>query len=187
MADEEINPYAAPQADSTRGGFSGGKGKYEARREGELLIVDKQTSWAPVCVKCGSKKDLTQRMQDFQWIPPWVPLLFLVCNLAALIAFFVMRKTAKLELPLCVPCDERWGQAKTMTIVAVVLLLGAIFVPLFIGEPQAIIFGFLVGFGGFLGILLGYVKPRMLQVKKIDEHEVHLAGVHPNAIEAMVG
>ena len=46
---------------------------------------------------------------------------------------------------------------------------------------------FFVVLAAFIGLMLGFVKPRMLQVHKIDDQNVELKGVHPEAARAIAG
>ncbi len=172
-----MNPYASPAAPG--GGYGSGG---SARLEGDVLVVTKDAALPNVCIKCGTHDAITRRQAKFQWTPVWARLSIVLCTIGGLIAILVTTKRGSLSLPLCVPCNQRWGQAVAMLVVGIVALVGSIFLLTMSREDPAIAFG---GFGAafvfFLVVMLAFVKPRMLQVDKIDDREIRLKGFHPGA------
>jgi hypothetical protein len=174
-----MNPYASP-ASSPGGGGTGTGGT--ARLQGDALVVSRDASLPSVCIKCGSHDGITRRDAKFQWTPMWARMLVLVCTPGALIAILVTTKRANLSVPLCVPCNQRWGQAATLLIVAILALVSPLaLLMLSHDDPSLALGGFGLGFVFFLVVMLAVVKPRMLQVNLIDDREIHLKGFHPEA------
>jgi hypothetical protein len=185
-----LNPYAPPQNDAV----SGPAGSYAARGrayvQGGCLIVEKEASLPDVCLKCGTTSSLTRRSQKFQYTPPWVIFLFLVCTLGGIIAFLMTIKRATLLLPLCGECDRRWTSAKWAVGLGIVGLVLSVFlvIPLASISKDAVAFVpvlLILAVVGFVVLMVAYVKPRMLQVKKIDDTTITLAGVPENAANAI--
>lgn len=94
-------------------------------------------------------------------------------------------KKAQLDIPLCASCNTRWGQAFAALIGGVVALVLSLFSIQALEQYGA--FLFFAVLAGFVGLMLGFVKPRMLQVHKIDDQNVELKGVHPEAARAIAG
>ena len=169
------NPYAAPTAGASPYGASGVR-SYYAAMQGDVLVLQKHAPALPgVCMKCGTTHDIQRRNVKFQWTPMW----------ARMIAMLVTTKKAQLEIPLCAPCNAKWGQAVAALIGGIVALVLSIFGIGQLHEVGGILF--FVVLAAFIGLMLGFVKPRMLQVHKIDDQNVELKGVHPEAARAIAG
>lgn len=175
-----MNPYAAPAAPIVAGGVR----SYYAAMQGDVLVVQKEAALPPICMKCGTRDNIVRRNAKFQWTPVWARLMVVVCTLGGAIAMLLTTKKASLAVPLCAPCNARWGQAVAALIVGIVALVGSIFG---IGQlHEAGIILFVVVLLAFVGLMLGFVRQRMLQVHKIDEQNVELKGVHPAAAQAII-
>lgn len=172
-----MNPYAAP---GTSGGAAATGGS--AHLDRDALVVTKDASLPSVCIKCGTHDGIMRRQAKFQWTPMWARLSIVFCTIGGLIAILVTTKRATLSLPLCVHCNQRWGQAVAALIVAVVGLVGSILLLLMGRDAQGLAFGaFGVAFVFFLVVMIAFVKPRMLQVEKIDDAVIRLKGFDPGA------
>jgi hypothetical protein len=131
-----------------------------------------------------------RRNQKYQWSPPWAYALFALGWLIGLIAVMVTRKTSQHQLPLCIPCTERWKQGR--------LGFGLSFVP---GLLLMIIAGLVASYSsdatGVLILLsvLGFVfapivthfafsRPRSVYVERIDDRYSYLRGFDPQAAVA---
>ena len=123
-----------------------------------------------------------RRQAKFQWTPMWARLSVVFCTILGLIAILTTTKRASLSVPLCVPCNQKWGQAVAALVVSVVGLVGSILLFRFASDEPGIAFGaFGIAFVFFLVVMIAFVKPRMLQVDKIDENEIRLKGFNPAA------
>jgi tetrahydromethanopterin S-methyltransferase subunit C len=153
---------------------------------GDLLVVSRDAELPSVCMKCGMRDEIVRRNVKFQWTPVWAR--FLVFCLVGAIIMLVTTKRANLEVPLCVRCDAQWGTARTGTIVGVVALLAALVAMRVSDEHGALALGVLaVVLAAFVTFSVLYVRPRMLQVKRIDDAELTLKGVAPAAAEYISG
>ena len=175
------NPYAAPTAPS----YGGGVRSYFATMHGDVLVVQKQAALPPVCMKCGTNHDIQRRSAKFQWTPMWARMMVVLCTIGGAIAMLLTTKKAQLDVPLCAPCNARWGQAVAALVGGIVALVLSIFGIGQLHEVGGILF--VVVLAGFIGLMFAFVRPRMLQVHKIDEQNVELKGVHPAAAQAIVG
>jgi hypothetical protein len=176
------NPYSAPAAAP---GYGAGVRSYFATMQGDVLVVQKQAALPPVCMKCGTQHDIQRRNAKFQWTPMWARMMVVFCTLGGAIAMLLTTKKAQLDVPLCAPCNARWGQAVAAIVGGIVALVLSIFGIGQLHEVGGVLF--FVVLAAFIGLMLAFVKPRMLQVHKIDEQNVELKGVHPEAARAIVG
>lgn len=177
------NPYAPPDSEAVPGDAeTTGDGRYHAEQVGDDLAIDKAATFPKVCLKCGSRDVTSFQDHLFQYNPPYVFFLIILCTLPGLIAMMVLRKTAKMVVPLCSSCDERWRSAKSMAMVAVFVLIGCLVLPMLaIDDPTVKLVAFVAGIGLFIGILLTKVNPAMLRARKIDDSRVTIIGIHPDA------
>lgn len=179
------NPYAAPSAHGGPHVHGGGTGQVSVR--GDVLVVAKESALPGVCFKCGTQENIVRRDAKFSWTPTWARLSVILCTIGGLIAILVTTKKARLALPLCAPCNARWSSAIAALIGGVVALVAGIFSFRLFDEPAIGAVFFFVCFGAFLGLMLGFVRPRILQVHKIDDHVIELKGVHPVACRVLTG
>src|SRR5262249_9425663 len=101
-------------------------------------------------------------------------------------AMLATTKRAAIRIPLCEPCNKRWSQAATVIIGFVVALVLGFFAIRAADEP-----GILLGFMGllivgFFAMVFVFVRPRLLEVKKIDDREIFLGRYDRSAGEEVV-
>lgn len=183
----EPNPYAPPagEAPPEARKKKRRRGRYTARFAGEALVVSRDAELPSVCMKCGMHDEIVRREAKLQWTPIWAR--FLVFCLIGAILMLVTTKRATLQVPLCVRCDARWGAARNVTIVGAVALVGAFMLMRFSDEQRQL--GLVLLFAVLLAFVLvsvTFVKPRMLQVQRIDDAELILKGVAPAAAQEIV-
>jgi hypothetical protein len=181
-----MNPYAPPgdPADTAEPGTKKKKkrGDYHAHLDGDVLVVGRDTAFPSVCIKCGSHQEIERRTTKFQWTPMWARMSVL-CAIVGLIAMLLTTKRAELQLPLCPRCNKRWTAARNALIAGVIALVGSI-VALRLGDdPQSLLPLIGVAIVAFIVVAIAFVKPRMLQVRKIDDQVVELKGCHPGAAQ----
>jgi hypothetical protein len=179
------NPYTPPvhDDDARLPPLTGG-----ASWDGTSLTVPKQFSFPRVCLKCGSHEVHTRRTQKFAFTPMWARLLVVVCWPGAVVAMLLTTKRATLELPLCDPCHTRWRQARTVGTVLMLLAVVGLLTAAFASgashsEAAAGLLPLvtLVVIGVLALVVNKFVRPRILQAKKVDDERVTLNGVHPTA------
>ncbi len=151
-----------------------------------MLVFARDALLPEACVKCGTQQQIGRRRKKYLFVP-WYGRLF------GLVGHLMTRRVADVDLPICQACDARFKRAKqAMWIASAVPVLGVAL--LFLGV--ALDFGPLVG-GGFFLFIGGWLVPllvyaafamkRMMPiVTNIDEREIRLARVHPDAIQFYV-
>ena len=180
------NPYAAPSAHAGPPGYGNGHGSPVSVR-GDVLIVPKNADLPNVCMKCGTQENIVRRQGKFSWTPVWARLLVLVCTVAAIVAILITTKRGQLSMPLCAPCNARWsGAIAALVGVVVALIVGIMCLGAF-DQPAIGIGLFFAILAGFIGVMVSVVKPRILQVHKIDDQVIELKGVHPTACRIFTG
>jgi hypothetical protein len=157
---------------------------YTARVEGEALVLSHDAPLPAVCMKCGGHDDILRRYVVFSWTPLWVR--FLVFCGVGLVLRLLMRVRASLVIPLCGACNARWSAARTATMGAIALLVGALVAARFLGVSTA---GRAVVLGAVVVIVLVrlvFVRPRVLQVHSLDEKAIAFEGVSPEATKEIL-
>jgi hypothetical protein len=176
-----FDPYAPPQ----HLGDGVSAGPLDARIEGGYLVLNKLGHIPDVCLKCAAQQGIVRREQTFSYTPPWVFAILIVCNIGGLIAMVMTMKRAKLKLPLCSTCNARWKSARTAVILTVLLLVSPLlllFLPIDASNVGALALStFAIAFVVLFVVLTVYVRPRVLQARKIDETTIKLGGVDPKA------
>ena len=179
------NPYAAPAAAPATPGPHDGAGA--ARLVGDVLVVRKDAALPAVCLKCGARDGIMHRPAKFQWTPLWARLMVVFCTLPGAIAMLVTTKKAALAVPLCPPCNARWSAARNVTGARVAAILVGVLGSQVLGDPAFFGLALLVTITAFVVAMVAFVRPRMLQVQKIDAQELELKGFHPGAAAEIAG
>jgi hypothetical protein len=181
-----LNPYAAPSAHGGPHGYGAGTGSPVTLR-GDVLIVPKNAALPNVCMKCGTQENIVRRTAKFSWTPIWARFSILICTVVGLVVIAITTKRGQLSVPLCTPCNARWSSAVVALIAGVVALIAGIMSFSLFDEPAIGAVLFFVSLAGCIGLGVGVVKPRMLQVHKIDDHVIELKGCNPIAARVIVG
>ncbi len=181
-----MNPYEPPgnEEPSAKPKHRDGHGRYTARMEGQTLVVSRDAEMPAICMKCGKKGDIVRRLTQFQWTPLWARLL-MFC-IVGLIVMLITTKRGSLNVPLCVPCNERWSQARTVIIISLVGLIGGFIAMRTLDDHALGVALLFLGVGAFVILSITYVRPRVLRAKHIDETNIHLDGVDPKAAAEIV-
>jgi hypothetical protein len=176
-------PPGEPAGTPPGGTRSRSRADHSARLDGDVLIVRRDTSFPSVCIKCASHQGIERRATKFQWTPMWARMSVVFCALPGLIAIAITTKRAELQLPLCPACNKRWTAARNALIAGVIAIVLSL-VALRLGDdPQSLLPLIGVVIIAFVVVALAYVKPRMLQVRKIDDAHVELKNCHPGAAQ----
>jgi hypothetical protein len=180
------NPYAPPQAPAMPAGYAPG-GNAPARIEGNTLVVANGTMFPPLCLKCGSTREIEWRDQKFLYVPPWARFLGYLLQL-------VFAKRSRFNLPVCQPCHKRW---KTWNrVAALVWIPGAFLTVAGVAALQTDVgdFGLLVlaaglclALAGLVGVVVALIMRgrRGVYAVKIDKTHSWLRGVHGTAMQAV--
>lgn len=183
----EPNPYAPPAAtipDPPAGA------RPSVWVDGDAVVIHEEC-WLPRrCAKCGArcgKSDATPTLREFQHVPWWAHLLL---GAFGALAF---RRVARLPLPLCGACDERWSERRRAFQRAVLAMGAVAVVPflLFLGaERDARGPLGLLTMLGLAGVLLGgtllrraRLDPFIVRARLVRDRAAWLTGLHPRFIE----
>jgi hypothetical protein len=165
-------------------------------REGASVLVlggdlgREEVALPAVCIKCGSHKAILRRPTKLRWTPLWARMMAF-CFVGLLLMLFMTRR-AELELPLCPACDARWTtgrRAFAAGAASLILALVAVRVVYFeelLAQPMAGLPILGVALLAYMVMVVMFVRPRTLQVVKIDDSCVSLKGCHRGAAEEIV-
>jgi hypothetical protein len=179
------NPYAPPTANN--GSFNYPGGASQATLRGDVLVVQKNAMLPSVCMKCGTHENIRRRNAKYSWAPTWARLSLVFCTIGGAIALMLTTKRAQLALPLCGVCNSRWSTAVVAAVALVVGLVLSIFSFPVVNEPAVGGVFLLVSLVALVVVGVVVVRPRTLQVNKIDDAVIELKGVHPTAARVITG
>lgn len=92
--------------------------------QGKTLVVGRNITLPPICVKCGQPTARDPIKKTFQWHNPWLFLMILFPGLLFyLIVALIVRKKFELAVPVC---EEHKLRRRRLLWTAAVLLLGGI-------------------------------------------------------------
>jgi hypothetical protein len=184
---EQVNPYASPQE----------AGYYAPQlapvpsfaglwRQGNLLVMHKNAPLPDVCLK--SNQPATRRLKrNLSWHHPALYLVILLHLFIYIIVALIMRKTAKIYIPLTEDWFQRRRQRMMVAWIAVLLSLllfglGASAVDREAWGAWAIILALLL----FLAAAIyGIVACRLVSPKRMTDNYIWLKGVHPDFLDRL--
>jgi hypothetical protein len=161
------------------------KRRYEASMDGSALVLSHDPRLPAVCMKCGSREEITRREVVFSWSPAWVR--YLVFCVIGVLLRLLMRVRASLVVPLCSRCNARWSAARNASNASIVLLFAAALLagPLLRQHPVGRFVG-LFALAVVLFVHYAFVRPRVLPVRSIDENAIALESVSPEAAKEIL-
>jgi uncharacterized membrane protein YeaQ/YmgE (transglycosylase-associated protein family) len=174
----DFNPYRAPDAATPRGKHPLDEGIW---REGKFLLMTKRALLPDRCVKCDEPADGYRLKRNLSWHPQVYYLLVLLHLIIYLIVALIVRKQAKILVPLCP--RHRSGRYRDILIGWVGSLAGIALIIASIASqdswPQEMRWA--GGLGGSVlllaSLIYGSVRARIVVPKRIDESTVLLKGV----------
>lgn len=174
-----VNPYAPPTAE----GQPWSSATQDFYREGNDLVVRKESSLPDLCLRTGQPTGGRFRTKKLSWIPPWTIVVFIVIRLIGLICMLVARKTAHLTFALSEEAEAKRKQAVMIGLgvmgVGIVLVAGGVAMESDAGVGA----GLLGGVAMFVGIILAAVLNRPYQLRKMAGDYMYLR-LKPAALEA---
>lgn len=176
---EPYNPYTAPTTVvNPVTAFLASAGDF--LRDGKLLVVRKGATFPDRCVRCNAPAEGYRLRRNLSWHHPLIYLILLANLLIYIIVALVVRKTAKLEVPLC---PEHRASRRNVLLMAWGLVLASVPVGIALGQalPDAQLWvAFVVGFGLFLaGAFYGAIAAPPVVATRIDDYFVWLKRVCP--------
>jgi hypothetical protein len=178
---DKHNPYA-PSAASLAGAAvhcaeSGG-----AWRDGAVLVVTREASLPPRCVKCNEPAEEPTKTRKVYWHNPWLYLLILLNLIIYAVVAAIVRKKALVAPGLCAAHKKRRrigiGIAWALLIAGVALLM----VGVKSGGPGSIAGGLLLI---LTAALVSTSVTRILRPKRIDAEYIRLKGCGPAFLDSM--
>jgi hypothetical protein len=177
--EESFNPYAAPKSRDLLAPSAG-----QIMYDGQALMIPKQFTFPPICIKTGVATDLTpQRRRKLSWYPPMLAILIVLNVLIFLLvaAFVSKRGEIHFQLSREVARKRRNVLLRNWAVFALSIVTGI--VGLSQGSPAVIIAaaGLLI-----IAIILSSTASRFLWAKRIDKTHIWLCGVPDPIARALV-
>lgn len=182
----EFNPYRAPDAPLPTGKVLGEQGLW---REGKLLLAAKGTEFPDRCIKCNAPAEGYRLKRTLYWHPGWYYLTLLINLIVYAIVAMIVRKTAKLAVPLC----PRHRSARTRDILiawvgslAAIGLIVALIgyresLPQSMTGPTILVAVVLV----LVSIIYGATRARIIVPKRINDYMAWVKGASPEFLATL--
>jgi hypothetical protein len=169
-------PHSAPLPRLAVDASGGGWGRW---REGRVLVMSKMAALPSNCVRCGEPASERIR-RTLSWVHPALALLICAGLIFYVIAYYIARKTASLEVPIC---ERHRSRRRVMTGVGLGLIgLGSLI--LIVAAVNGSGWGILAALLGLLaGSVVAIVGSVLVGVKRIDDSFVYLKGVHASLVQ----
>jgi hypothetical protein len=169
-------PHSAPLPRLAVDASGGGWGLW---REGRVLVMSKMAALPSNCVRCGEPASERIR-RTLSWVHPALALLICAGLIFYVIAYYIARKTASLEVPIC---ERHRSRRRVMTGVGLGLIgLGSLI--LIVAAVNGSGWGILAALLGLLaGSVVAIVGSVLVGVKRIDDSFVYLKGVHASLVQ----
>jgi magnesium-transporting ATPase (P-type) len=161
-------------------------------QEGKVLVIAKDSTFLPCCVKCGGESDGRPWRKTYWWHHQAIFLIALFNILIYAIVAMCVRKSAKVQLNLCAHHRARRQKWLLITWLTSLTSLASIiggFVFLANAKRSEEYIGGLVVAGGvvllILAVVFGNVFTPILKPKKIDKHFAWFTGAGPAYLEQL--
>ncbi len=184
---DDPNPYASPQYAPTPVNGAGEVADDDPKanwRWENYLLLPREGTLPPRCVRCGEPTDLPLRKKSVQWYNPWLALTILLSVPIFVILALVFQKKGVVYFTLC---DAHARRRRRMIAAAWgigflgVAQMGVIFS--FIGRPSPPDWAILLIFTGIAtmiaGAVVGSIGSRTIHVQRIDKHAIWLKKLPP--------
>ncbi|HRH00698.1 MAG TPA: hypothetical protein PLR99_30860 [Polyangiaceae bacterium] len=179
------NPYAPPAAPIPDPPPDRGP-RPLPRVEGDALVVHEESPLPRRCAKCGEKGDATPSLRVFQHVPWWAH------ALVGAFAALVFRRVARIHLPLCGACADRWMEHQR-AFGSAVLAMGTVVVASFVGlvgadrdarGPLALFttLAFVGALVGAIALRRARLDPFVVRARLVRDRAAWLIGLHPRFV-----
>jgi hypothetical protein len=165
------NPYAPPKADLSPAANAELEGLWRDRR---LLVMNREARLPPTCVKCGDP-EVRRLKKTLYWHHPAVYLALIVNVLIYAVLALVLRKSAKIEVPLCRRHNHR--RSMMLAVGATLCVAGAGGCTAAVAREDAFLLWSVLG--AVVGAIVMILGERVVWPKKIDERRLWLHGAGP--------
>jgi hypothetical protein len=184
----DFNPYAAPVTDLSTPRSPDEVGVW---RDGDLLIMSKDGELPDRCLKCNAPAEGWRLRRNLSWHPQGYYLIILFNLIIYVIVALIVRKTAKVQVPLCP--EHRRRRRRFIALAWLGCLLGpaVIVVGAIAGDSlrgsvssdvaDSVTVGvILAGLGLFIaGLVLAVIVSNTVSIAKIDKRYVWMKKVSP--------
>jgi hypothetical protein len=148
-------------------------------RSGNVLIARKDAVFPDICIKTNQPTKDRYEVK-LSWFSGWFYLLLLIHLFLFLIVALIVRKSAVVQFGMSEEAQaaRRRGILNGIT----VLMLGFACFFMAVAHPAFIFSGLILFFGG---LLYSDRKRAVISAQKIDEHFIHIKGVHPDFLDRL--
>ncbi len=179
---DDFNPYAAPQSEV---GLNDVPIEGGVWRDGALLVMMKGAALPDRCLKCNRPANGWRLKRNLSWHEPGYYALIILHLFIYLIVALIVRRTAKIGVPLCEEHRRQRTQAIVVGWSAVLLGFGIIIGAVGLADPYQGPASIGAIFLMLFGLVYGVFRSRVEHVKKIDKQFVLLKKVHPAFLVAL--
>jgi hypothetical protein len=174
-----LNPYAPPVA--TGPGFPMQTAPGAFRIEGDKLVIAKEGALPPLCIWNGEPAADGYVQRKLTWVPPWTGA-FVISPIIYLIVFLIVKKTGGLRFALGQTARKRRKSGILILVSGMLVGIGVMIAGIAIREPIGMLVGIVLL---FVGLLVGALRARTMQIVKIDKTHIYLK-LPPAALRAFV-
>ena len=169
------NPYAPSKAALAVRGSAGSGNSTEVWRDGKWLVMDRDASLPPRCVKCNEPAHEPVKARRLYWHHPAIYFLLLLNIIIYVVVAAIVRKTIRIEPALC---TEHGRKRRNVLLTTGLGLAGSVVLPFAAAGVVTDVAGIVVlAVLMFLGFsIYGIFAARIVYAKKIDENEARLGG-----------
>ena len=139
---------------------------------GQSVVVPLGGPLPARCVRCNRAPDGKLIKRTLYWHQPWLYVL-LISPLIYVIVALLVRKTAKIEIPLCARDRSRWQTTIAISAIGAVVALVAFFVAV---AYEQYFLSLVAGIGFVTALVLGISRSQLLTAHKIDQDYIWLRG-----------
>lgn len=155
----------------------------EVRRDGRFIVMPVDATLPDRCVKCNAPPAEPTRTRTIYWHHPAIYLVVLVNIIIYAIVAYAVRKTIKLEVPLCTAHKKRRRNAILLAWTGVI---ASFVLPIAFGSGENSGTWVLVCvLMFFVSCLVGIFGSRLLYGKKIDADEARLGGAGREFLDSL--
>lgn len=178
-----VNPYAAPRSNVVATAPYPVGVRVQIWRNGPVLIMEKTASLPHRCVSCNAPADI-RLTKTLAWHSSFVYLLILINLLIYLLVSLFVRKTAKIEIPLCKAHDDHRNRG--IAIAWLISVSGLAVCGYSFTNFEELWGLFLIGLFLFcVGLIVGSIRGRAVIPKKIDDSYLWLTKVCPEFLATL--
>jgi hypothetical protein len=157
-------------------------------REGKYLVTTRNGPMPDVCIKCGGVP-VTHLRKTLTWHHPAIYLTLLLCNIGVLVYIIVallVRKKAKVQVPVCAACSARRKRNLAIGWLSFALSIVMFFVSITVVESDDAKMGFALAGGALiLFSLIWAVGIQFVLAKKITDQFVWISKAGKKVLETL--